>query len=623
MACQRLRNNLTRKKSDEVFQSDSLLRRCLTTIDLTSLGVGTVVGAGLYVVAGELARDIAGPAVVLSFLLASLSALLCASFYAEFGCRIPKAGSAYIYTYVALGEIWAFVVGWNIILEYIIGGASLARACSEYIDTVFHGEIYHFFMNGIATWNYAAIGPFPDLLAFGLVVVVVILVCLGTRLSANVQKVVTAGNFLVVLFMIVYGLFFANFENWTNDFAPYGTRGVLRGAASAFYAFAGFDVVTTAAEEAVNPQTNIPLSLILTVTISTMAYFGVATILTLMLPYYQLDAFAPLAQAFAQGNFPAAKYIIAVGGICATLSALVCVVFSPSRIIYSMSTDGLLFRWFSHVNNKTHAPVRATITVGCLTALMAMIFDINQLVELLSIGTLLAYTMVAISVLVSRYQPGVQSVYANSASETSTRTGQWILNLCTKSNEPQHDSTLQISQTAAYQPITDEEKPLNDNDDDFKREANESTAFCVKLSVFFLVAGIAGLAVFLTYCFERISEGEWWAVFLICVFSGTIVVSLVAIQLQPRNSATFPFMVPGVPYIPAITIFINAVLMANLHWTTYVRFGVWMILGFILYLFYGYQHSTEAIKPANQREGEFFLPETPNIQKVVNKPQIQ
>ncbi|KAJ7379566.1 Cationic amino acid transporter 4 [Desmophyllum pertusum] len=575
MACQRLRDNLTRKKSDEVCQSDSLLRRCLTTIDLTSLGVGTVIGAGLYVVTGELARDIAGPAVVLSFLLASISAMLCASFYAEFGCRIPKAGSAYIYTYVALGEIWAFVVGWNIILEYIIAGASLARACSEYIDTVFHGEIYHFFMNDIATWNYAAIGPFPDFLAFGLVVAVVILVCLGTRLSANVQKVLAAGNFLVILFMIVYGLFFANFENWTKDFAPYGTRGVLRGAASAFYAFGGFDVITTAAEEAVNPQTNIPLSLILTVTISTMAYFGVATTLTLMLPYHQLDAFAPLAQAFAQGNFPAAKYIIAVGGICATISALVCAVFSPSRIVYSMSVDGLLFRWFSHVNDKTHAPVRATITAGCLTALMAMIFDINQLVELLSIGTLLAYTMVAISVL-----------------------------------------------TAAYQPITDEEKPLNDNDDDFKREANESTAFCVKLSVFFLVAGIAGLAVVLTYSFEYIAKGEWWAIFLICLFSGTIIVSLVAIQLQPRNSATFPFMVPGVPYIPAITIFINAVLMANLHWTTYVRFGVWMILGFILYLFYGYQHSTEAIKPANQQEGEFFLPETPSIQSIVNKPQI-
>ena len=380
-ACQRLCDNLTRKKSDDLSLSDSLLRRCLSTIDLTSLGVGTVVGAGLYVVTGELARDVAGPAVVLSFILASFSALLCSLFYAEFGCRIPKAGSAYIYTYVAMGEIWAFVVGWNIILEYVIAGASLARACSEYIDAVFQGEIYQFFLKDIATWKHAGIGPFPDFLAFGLVVTVVILVCLGTRLSVNVQKVVTAGNFLVILFMIAYGLFFANFENWTKDFAPYGTQGILRGAASAFYAFCGFDVITTAAEEAVNPQKNIPLSLILVVTISTLAYFGVATVLTLMLPYNHLDPFAPLAQAFAQETFPAAKYIVSIGGICATVSALVSTVFSPSRVIYSMSIDGLLFRWFSDVSDKTHSPIKATIVTGCFTALLAMIFDINQLVS--------------------------------------------------------------------------------------------------------------------------------------------------------------------------------------------------------------------------------------------------
>jgi len=382
MASQRLRDNLTRKKPEEVcLSSDSLFRRCLTTLDLTSLGVGTIVGAGLYVVTGELARDVAGPAVVLSFLLAAISGLLCALFYAEFACRIPKAGSSYIYTYVALGEIWAFIVGWNIILEYIIASSSLARACSEYINALFGGEIYRFFMNDIVTWNHPGIAPFPDFLAFGLVIAVVIIVCVGTRLSANVQKVVTLCNFLVIFFILIYGLFFAKIENWTNEFAPYGTRGVLQGAASAFYAFAGFDVVTTAAEEAINPQTNIPLSLIFIVTIGSMAYFGVATVLTLMLPYQQLDPFAPLVQAFTQANFPAAQHIISVGGICATISALVCDVFSSSRIVCSMSVDGLLLRWFAHVDDKKHTPIRATIISGCFAALLAMIFDIKQLVS--------------------------------------------------------------------------------------------------------------------------------------------------------------------------------------------------------------------------------------------------
>ena len=382
MACKSVCDNLTRKKPTEAWLSDSPLRRCLTAIDLTSLGVGTVLGAGLYVVTGELARDVAGPVVVLSFLLASISALLCVLSYAEFGCRIPKAGSAYIYTYVTLGEIWAFIVGWNIVLEYIIAGASLARACSEYIDAVFQGKIYHFFMQDIATWNHAGIAPFPDFLAATIVVAVVTLVCLGVRGSASVQKAVTLGNFVVIFFMVIYGLFFANFKNWTKNFTPYGIQGVLRGAASAFFAFAGFDVVTTAAEEATYPQRNIPLALLLIITISTIAYLGVTTVLTLMLPYHELDPVAPLAKAFEQGgNFPAAKYIIACGGICATISALVASVFSPSRIVYSMSVDGLLLRWFSHVHDRTYSPIRATIIAGCFSAVLALIFDINQLVS--------------------------------------------------------------------------------------------------------------------------------------------------------------------------------------------------------------------------------------------------
>lgn len=201
--------------------------------------------------------------------------------------------------------------------------------------------------------------------------------------------------------------------------------------------------------------------------------------------------------------------------------------------------------------------------------------------ELLSIGTLLAYTMVAISALLSRYEPGVQSVYDNTADDSRARTGNWLLNLCSKSDQPgNYGPTSDVSRTMAYRPIIDgTEEGSNDTHKDSKREANESSSFCVKLSVFCLVAGIACLVIVLTTSFDRISEGLWWAIFLICLSSGTIVVSLLAIQMQPRNSATFPFMVPGIPYISAITIFINAVLIANLQWMTYVRCGVWMTLG--------------------------------------------
>ena len=190
--------------------------------------------------------------------------------------------------------------------------------------------------------------------------------------------------------------------------------------------------------------------------------------------------------------------------------------------------------------------------------------------------------MVAISALVSRYEPGVQSVYDNTADDSRARTANWLLNLCSKSDQPEnHDATLGVSQTTAYQPIMEETEELSNDHKDSKRsrKANESTSFCVKLSVMGLVAGIACLVIILTKSLDHISEGVWWAIFLICLSSGTIVVSLIAIQLQPRNSATFPFMVPGIPYISAVTIFINAALIANLQWMTYLRFGVWMTLG--------------------------------------------
>ena len=350
--------------------------------DLTSLGVGTVVGIGVYVVAGELARDVAGPAIVLSFILAFISATLCMLAYAEFSSRISKAGSAYIYTYVTLGEIWAFIVGWNIVFEYIIVGASLARACSEYIDTLFHGQIYRFFMQDVVTWNVPGIALFPDFLAGGLVIAAVILVCSGVRISTNVQKAVTVANFLIILFIIIYGILIVDLNQWTNRFAPYGFRGVLQGAASCFFIFVGLDVITTAAEETINPSRNIPLSLLLSVSISTLALLGVTTVLIAILPYHELDTFAPLAKAFAKvGDFPVAKYIVACGGISATISALVCVVFSPSRLLYSMSLDGLFFGWFSHLSDSTYAPVRATIFVGCFAAVLAVIFDLHQLVS--------------------------------------------------------------------------------------------------------------------------------------------------------------------------------------------------------------------------------------------------
>lgn len=332
---------LTRKKIEDNWFGETPLKRCLTTLDLTSLGVAAVLGAGLYVVTGELARDVAGPAVVVSFFIAGVAALFSGICYAEFGCRIPRAGSAYVYSYATVGEFWAFFVGWNMILEYIIAAASLARACSEYINSFAQGSIYNFFMEDIGKWNVPALGSFPDFLAMAVALVISCIVSLGALKSSLFNKVMTFINLSVIIFIICVGLYFVEGKTW-QAFAPYGVNGVLKAAGGCFYAFVGFDVIATASEEALNPKRSIPLSIILTIVISFLAYFGVATVLTLMIPYNQLSQFAPLAQAFTQRGFSAAKYVVAIGGLCATMSSLLTATFSVPRVLYSMATDGLL-----------------------------------------------------------------------------------------------------------------------------------------------------------------------------------------------------------------------------------------------------------------------------------------
>lgn len=382
MICKKLLDNLIRKKPREAWLPEIPLRRCLTAIDLISLGVGTTVGTGLYVIIGELARSVAGPSVILSLLLASSAAFLCALSFAEYGSRFPDAGSSYQYTYATLGEISAFIVGWNVALEFLIAGASLARTCSRFIDYASNGQVFLFLSNHFSNyWSIPGEEPFPDLLAAALVVAVMVILCLGARTSSNFHNLVTVINLGFILFIIVFGFFFVNLKHWKDNFIPYSVSGVLEGAAGAFFAFSGFDIVAEAAEEAVDPEKNLPKSFFITILLSTLAYISVASVLTLMVPYYDLDEYAPLAEAFGRKTFPGAMYIVVCGGISATISALLCAVYSTSRIFYSMSVDGLLFRWFSKVHSKTQVPYRATLISGIITALIALLFDVNQMVR--------------------------------------------------------------------------------------------------------------------------------------------------------------------------------------------------------------------------------------------------
>lgn len=368
-----------------------------------------MVGAGIYVLTGTVAKDIAGPAIVLSFILAAMVSILAALCYAEFGTRVPKAGSAYIYTYVSIGEFWAFVIGWNILLEHMLGAASVARAWSGYVDSMMGGFIANTTIAVTGEMHEHLLAQYPDFLAFFVCLAYAAALGTGVKTTVVINGVLTVVNIVVVIVVISMGFFYANPRNWTSaspgGFMPFGVGGVVAGAASCFYAFVGFDSIATSGEEARTPSTSIPLATILSLGIVTIAYVLVSAALTLMIPYDQINPAAALSDAFGSLNLPWAKYLISIGALCGMTTTLLGSLYALPRCLYAMSVDGLIFSFFGKVNEHTQVPMFNLVVSGLCSALLALLFDLEKLVEFMSIGTLLAYTIVSASVIVLRYRP--------------------------------------------------------------------------------------------------------------------------------------------------------------------------------------------------------------------------
>uniref|UniRef100_A0A3B3XQ81 Cationic amino acid transporter C-terminal domain-containing protein n=1 Tax=Poecilia mexicana TaxID=48701 RepID=A0A3B3XQ81_9TELE len=592
--CQRL-NRLKTLDGDMMATS---LKRCLSTLDLTLMGVGGMVGSGLYVLTGTVAKDTAGPAVIISFVFAGIASLLAAFCYAEFGARIPKTGSAYMFTYVSVGEVWAFLIGWNVILENMIGGAAVARAWSGYLDSIFNHAIQNFTETHIMQWNVPFLAHYPDLLAAGILVFASVFISFGVQVSSYLNHIFSTISMGVIAFILVFGFVLADPANWSQEqggFAPYGMSGILAGSATCFYAFVGFDVIASSSEEAKNPQKAVPIATAISLGLAATAYILVSCVLTLIVPWRTLDPNSALADAFFRRGYSWAGIVVAVGSICAMNTVLLCNLFSLPRIVYAMAEDGLFFSIFARVNPVTKVPVNAILVFGILMACMALIFDLEALVQFLSIGTLLAYTFVAASVIVLRFQPE-----KNNSKDTTTTSPN--VNAEPKQYESFSDKLQLVERQktrerrgvghlkAYWEPYLD--RLLGDC------EPGEVVAFCVMT----LIVSSVSLCAVLEFGNEQLQFPVWCFTMLLVIFTLAYVLSLALIWIHEPQRNNQTFQVPLVPLTPGASILFNVFLMMKLSLLTWIRFTVWIAIGLLVYFGYGIWHSKEGLRELQPKD---------------------
>ncbi len=424
------------------LKGENRLRRALGPVNLTALGIGAVIGAGIFVATGQAANTVAGPALMASYGVAGITCVFAALCYAEFASMVPVAGSAYTYAYATLGELLAWIIGWDLVLEYAVGAATVANGWSGFFKTLLPRmgisipgmpaedawlELPAAFSSAPYTYaagtGFTATGGVIDLPAVLVVAIVTAILVKGIRESAGFNAAMVAIKVAAVLFVILVGSFFVNPENW-NPFAPYGWTGLqffgkhvhgqmsaatgdplgmLAGAAIIFFAYIGFDSVSTHAEEAKNPQRDVPIGIVVSLLICTVLYIGVVAVLTGMVKYTQIDTAAGVSVAFKQAGLGWAEVVIATAGVAGITSVLLVMMLSGPRVFLAMARDGLLpTGFFGAVHPRFRTPWKSTILVGVFVATMAGFVPLGLLLQLTNIGTLLAFVIVCAAVLIMR-----------------------------------------------------------------------------------------------------------------------------------------------------------------------------------------------------------------------------
>lgn len=379
---------------------DRSLKKVLGAFELTMLGVGAIIGTGIFVLTGIAAANYSGPALMLSFVISGLACAFAALCYAELSAMIPIAGSAYTFGYVGLGELWAWLIGWDLILEYAVAVSAVAIGWSGYIVnllTTVGIKLPAAYVNAPGVE-----GGMVNLPAMLVIWFICGLLILGVKESTKLNNILVIIKLSVVLLFIALGIGHVKPENW-HPFMPYGWNGVFSGAAIVFFAYIGFDAVSTAAEEVKDPQRDLPMGILGSLLICTVLYIVVSAILTGMVPYIEFkNTAAPVAYALAKVGINWGSALVSIGAVCGISSVLLVMSFGTTRLFFSLSRDGLLPKVFGEVHPKYGTPVKSTLLVAVICSVVAGFFPIGKVAELVNMGTLAAFCIVGASLMVLR-----------------------------------------------------------------------------------------------------------------------------------------------------------------------------------------------------------------------------
>lgn len=596
---------IRRKQVDSIHAKSSgsghhQLAKELSVFHLIAIGVGSTIGAGVYILVGTVAREHSGPALTFSFLIAGIAAALSAFCYAELASRCPSAGSAYHYSYICVGEGVAWLIGWALILEYTIGGSAVARGISPNLALLFGGaDSLPFFL---ARQHLPGLDIVVDPCAALLVIVVTGLLCVGIKESTLVQSIVTTANVCAMLFVIIAGGYLGFKTGWVGyelpvGYFPFGVDGMLAGAATVFFAYIGFDSVASTAEEVKNPQRDLPLGIAAALSICCMLYMLVSVVIVGLVPYYAMDPDTPISSAFASHGMQWAAYIITAGATTALCSTLMGSMLPQPRILMAMSRDGLLPSIFSDVNKRTQVPIKSTVITGVVAAILAFIMDVEQLAGMVSVGTLLAFTMVAISVLILRYVPPdevpIPSSLQESIDSVSLRYSTSNDNIEEEKPRDHIGSSAEstrlllgkVDRPIAYPLIPKQAATiLNDN----RRKIAGWTIMFTCVGVLLLTSAASSVGLLPSYFRFGVC-----GIGVVLVLSGLVVLTCID-QDDARHSFghTGGFICPFVPLLPIACVLINVYLLINLGSATWTRVSIWLLIGVLVYTFYGRTHSS-------------------------------